>query len=139
MKAMGQTEELTEKGLDPEGLSFYLDFFRYGVPPHGGFGMGLSRMLMLLLHQPNLRGLPWWQEASSEVLPHLAPELADLLRDELGLKGSHLGCEHGVCGACTVLVDGKSTRACLMLAVQAESRTVETIEGLSDRDRKSVV
>jgi aspartyl-tRNA synthetase len=44
-----------ELGLDPEGLGFYLDFFRYGVPPHGGFGMGLSRVLMLLLHQSNLR------------------------------------------------------------------------------------
>jgi aspartyl-tRNA synthetase len=48
-------EQAREKGLDPEELGFYLDFFRYGVPPHGGFGMGLARVLMLLLHLPNLR------------------------------------------------------------------------------------
>ena len=58
--------------------------------------------------------------------------LADFLRVDLGLTGTHLGCEHGVCGACTVLVDGHSARACLMLAVQADGRTVDTIEGLSD-------
>ena len=52
--------------------------------------------------------------------------LADLLRHELGLTGTHLGCEHGVCGACTVLVDGQSARACLMLAVQAPGRAVTT-------------
>jgi aspartyl-tRNA synthetase len=48
-------EQARDKGLDPEELDFYLDFFRYGVPPHGGFGMGLSRVLMLMLHLPNLR------------------------------------------------------------------------------------
>jgi aspartyl/asparaginyl-tRNA synthetase len=48
-------EQAKQKGLDPEELDFYLDFFRYGVPPHGGFGMGLSRVLMLMLHLPNLR------------------------------------------------------------------------------------
>ena len=58
--------------------------------------------------------------------------LADFLRDELGLTGSHIGCEHGVCGACTVRVDGKIVRGCLMLAVQADGCRVETIEGLSD-------
>ena len=58
--------------------------------------------------------------------------LVDLLRDELGLTGSHLGCEHGVCGACQVMVDGRPVRGCLTLAVQAEGRQVETIEGLSD-------
>jgi carbon-monoxide dehydrogenase small subunit len=57
--------------------------------------------------------------------------LADFLREECGLTGTHLGCEHGVCGACTVLVDGEAIRACLMFAVQAESRSVTTIEGLS--------
>ncbi|MFI6741826.1 (2Fe-2S)-binding protein [Nonomuraea sp. NPDC050451] len=56
--------------------------------------------------------------------------LADLLRDRLGLTGTHLGCEHGVCGACSVLVDGRSVRACLMLAVQAEGRMITTVEGL---------
>jgi len=58
--------------------------------------------------------------------------LADFLREELGLTGSHLGCEHGVCGACTVRVDGEIVRGCLMLAVQANGCRVETIEGLSD-------
>jgi aerobic-type carbon monoxide dehydrogenase small subunit (CoxS/CutS family) len=57
--------------------------------------------------------------------------LADFLREGLGLTGTHLGCEHGVCGACTVLVDGRSTRSCLMFAAQATGRTVQTIEGLA--------
>ena len=56
--------------------------------------------------------------------------LADFLRDELQLTGTKLGCEHGVCGACTVLVDGAAVRSCLMLAVQAGGRDVETVEGL---------
>ncbi|KGF71281.1 hypothetical protein LL06_00345 [Hoeflea sp. BAL378] len=60
--------------------------------------------------------------------------LADFLRHSLGLKGTHLGCEHGVCGACTVLVDGASVRGCLMLAVQAEGAIVETVEGLAADD-----
>ena len=58
--------------------------------------------------------------------------LVDFLRDELGLTGSHIGCEHGACGACTLRVDGDIVRGCLMLAVQADGRRVETIEGLSD-------
>jgi aerobic-type carbon monoxide dehydrogenase small subunit (CoxS/CutS family) len=58
--------------------------------------------------------------------------LGDFLRQELELTGTHLGCEHGVCGACTVLVDGSAIRSCLMLAAQADGRNVETIEGLSD-------
>ncbi len=58
--------------------------------------------------------------------------LVDFLREEIGLTGTHIGCEHGVCGACTVRVDGKIVRGCLMLAVQADGRNVETIEGLSD-------
>ena len=57
--------------------------------------------------------------------------LADFLRHDLGLTGTHVGCEHGVCGACTVLVDGQSVRACLMLAVQAHGKAVTTIEGLA--------
>ena len=56
--------------------------------------------------------------------------LADFLRDHLGLTGTHLGCEHGVCGACTVLVDGRSARSCLMLAVQADGARFDTVEGL---------
>jgi aerobic-type carbon monoxide dehydrogenase small subunit (CoxS/CutS family) len=58
--------------------------------------------------------------------------LVDFLREELDLTGSHLGCEHGVCGACTVKVDGAIVRGCLVLAVQADGKSVETIEGLSE-------
>jgi carbon-monoxide dehydrogenase small subunit len=57
--------------------------------------------------------------------------LADFLRHELELTGTHLGCEHGVCGACTVLVDGRTARSCLMLAVQADGASVETVEGMA--------
>ena len=57
--------------------------------------------------------------------------LADFLRQELGLTGTHLGCEHGVCGSCTVLVDGASARSCLMLAAQATGTEITTIEGLA--------
>lgn len=60
--------------------------------------------------------------------------LADFLRHTLALTGTHVGCEHGVCGACTVLVDGVSARACLMLAVQADGAIVETVEGLATAD-----
>jgi aerobic-type carbon monoxide dehydrogenase small subunit (CoxS/CutS family) len=60
--------------------------------------------------------------------------LADFLRDELGLTGTHLGCEHGVCGACTILLDGRSVRSCLMLAVQAEGVELTTVEGLAPPD-----
>ena len=58
--------------------------------------------------------------------------LADFLREDLSLTGTHLGCEHGVCGACTVRVNGEIVRSCLMLAVQCDGAKVETIEGLSD-------
>lgn len=65
--------------------------------------------------------------------------LVDFLRQDLGLKGSHLGCEHGVCGACTVEVDGRIVRGCLTLAVQAQGCSVRTIEGLSqDGDVKDL-
>ena len=64
-----------------------------------------------------------------EVEPRLT--LADLLRDRLGLTGTHLGCEHGVCGACTVLIDGEAARSCLALAVQASGTDVITVEGLA--------
>ena len=57
--------------------------------------------------------------------------LADFLRGPLGLTGTHLGCEHGVCGACTILVDGQSARSCLMLAVQANGHEIATVEGLA--------
>jgi carbon-monoxide dehydrogenase small subunit len=58
--------------------------------------------------------------------------LADFLRHDLDLTGTHLGCEHGVCGACTVLVDGRAARSCLMLAAQADGKRIDTIEGLSE-------
>jgi aerobic-type carbon monoxide dehydrogenase small subunit (CoxS/CutS family) len=57
--------------------------------------------------------------------------LAEVVREELGLTGTHLGCEHGVCGACTVIVDGAIARSCLMLAVQADGATIETVESLA--------
>jgi aerobic carbon-monoxide dehydrogenase small subunit len=57
--------------------------------------------------------------------------LADFLRHQLGLTGTHLGCEHGVCGACTVLFDGEPARSCLMFAVQADGHAVDTVEGLA--------
>jgi len=72
------------------------------------------------------------RQVAVEVEPRLT--LADCLRHCLRLTGTHVGCEHGVCGACTVLVDGDAVRACLMLAVQAEGAKVVTIEGLSHDD-----
>ena len=60
--------------------------------------------------------------------------LADYLREDAGFTGVHLGCEHGVCGACTVMVDGRAVRSCLMFAVQADGAEVTTVEGLADED-----
>jgi len=65
--------------------------------------------------------------------------LIDFLREELGLTGSHVACEHGVCGACTVRVDGEIRRGCLTLAVQADGKTVDTVEGLSDSGELAVL
>jgi len=65
-----------------------------------------------------------------EALVEPRTTLADFLRGDLGLGGTHLGCEHGVCGACTILLEGRTVRACLMLAVQADGRRLTTIEGL---------
>ena len=65
--------------------------------------------------------------------------LADLLREDLGLTGTHVGCEHGVCGACTVLVDGRTARSCLLLAVQLEGADVTTVEGLTPPDGLSAL
>jgi carbon-monoxide dehydrogenase small subunit len=73
----------------------------------------------------------------AEVEPRLT--LADFLREECRLTGTHLGCEHGVCGACTVLLDGAAVRSCLVLAVQAAGRDVTTIEGLSPKEGLSDV
>ena len=69
-------------------------------------------------------------QVSRRVAPRV--HLVDFLREELGLTGSHVACEHGVCGACTLRVDGEIVRGCLMLAVQANGSRVETVEGLSD-------
>lgn len=62
--------------------------------------------------------------------------LADFIRRECGLTGTHLGCEHGVCGACTILLEGHTVRSCLMLAVQADGNTITTVEGLAEGDDK---
>jgi len=72
------------------------------------------------------------EEKEARVEPRLT--LADFLREECGFTGTHLGCEHGVCGACTVLVDGAAVRSCLMFAVQAGDAAVTTIEGISGPD-----
>jgi len=72
-----------------------------------------------------LNGLPISGRAEPRML------LSDFLRHELGMTGTHVGCEHGVCGACTVRIDGRTARACLTFAVQADGRTVETVEGLA--------
>ena len=63
--------------------------------------------------------------------------LADMLRHDLGYTGTHLGCEHGICGACTVLLDGQPVRACLVFGVQADGSEVRTVEGLADGDQLS--
>jgi carbon-monoxide dehydrogenase small subunit len=70
------------------------------------------------------------ERINTHVLPRLS--LADLLREHFGFTGTHVGCEQGLCGACTVRVDGETVRACLMLAIQAQGTRVQTIEGLSD-------
>ncbi len=61
--------------------------------------------------------------------------LVDAIRDDCGLTGTHIGCEHGVCGACTVLLGGEPVRSCLMFAVQADGREIRTVEGLADGDK----
>ena len=71
---------------------------------------------------------------SKEVPVRITP--ADFIRYELGLTGTHLGCEHGVCGACTILLDGRSARSCLMLAVQADGHEVLTVEGIAPSSDK---
>ena len=71
-------------------------------------------------------------EQNAKAEPRMS--LADFLRERLGLTGTHIGCEHGVCGACTVICDGIAVRSCLMFAVQAEKKEIKTIEGLADGD-----
>ena len=72
--------------------------------------------------------------AALETVVELRLTLVDFLRDQAGLTGTHVGCEHGVCGACSVLFDGAPIRSCLMFAVQADGHAVTTVEGLRDED-----
>ena len=65
--------------------------------------------------------------------------LVDAIREDCGQTGTHIGCEHGICGACTVIVDGEPVRSCLMLAVQAEGKKIRTVEGLADGDTLHVM
>ncbi|KSV81842.1 (2Fe-2S)-binding protein [Sinorhizobium sp. Sb3] len=74
----------------------------------------------------NVNGLSYTRSIEPRLL------LSDFLRQELGLTGTHVGCEHGVCGACTVILDGRSARSCLTLAVQTDGMQIETIEGQGD-------
>jgi carbon-monoxide dehydrogenase small subunit len=79
--------------------------------------------------------MPIWLHVNGERVDAQVPprlNLADFLREQLELTGTHVGCEHGVCGACTVRVNGEIVRSCLMLAVQVNEASIETIEGLSD-------
>jgi carbon-monoxide dehydrogenase small subunit len=75
------------------------------------------------------------QPVEADVAPRMT--LCDCLREHLNLTGTHAGCEHGVCGACTVIVDGRAVRSCLLLAVQAAGSTIVTVEGLADGDELS--
>jgi aerobic-type carbon monoxide dehydrogenase small subunit (CoxS/CutS family) len=75
--------------------------------------------------------------AMLEVLPRMT--LADALREKVRLTGTHLGCEHGICGACTVIVDGLAVRSCLMLAMQADGAEIATVEGLAPEDGLSAL
>ena len=72
------------------------------------------------------------ERISAEVEPRTS--LADFLRDDQRLTGTHLGCEHGICGACTIIVDGAPVRSCLMFGVQADGKEIRTVEGLADGD-----
>jgi aerobic-type carbon monoxide dehydrogenase small subunit (CoxS/CutS family) len=75
-----------------------------------------------------VNGNSWTRQVEARLL------LSDFLRHELGLTGTHVGCEHGVCGACTVLLDGLPVRSCLMFAVEAHGRRIETVEGLASKE-----
>ncbi|NMG76506.1 (2Fe-2S)-binding protein [Aromatoleum diolicum] len=75
-----------------------------------------------------VNGTPYVREVEARLT------LADFLRHELHLGGTHVGCEHGICGACTILIDGRSARSCLTLAVQADGASITTVEGLRNRE-----
>ena len=99
----------------------------------------MSELIRMFARQPQLVELRLNGKAVSG---YAEPRtlLTDFLRHELGATGTHVGCEHGVCGACTLRVDGKLARACLMLAVQVDGLDIETVEGLApDRDRLSTL
>jgi carbon-monoxide dehydrogenase small subunit len=76
----------------------------------------------------NINGLDY------EVQAEARRTLVDVIRDDCGLTGTHIGCEHGVCGACTIILDGEAVRSCLMFAVQANGRKIRTVEGLANGD-----
>src|SRR5215831_2716861 len=67
-----------------------------------------------------------------EVAAEARRTLVDVIRDDCGLTGTHIGCEHGVCGACTIILDGEAVRSCLMFAVQAQGKSIRTVEGLAN-------
>lgn len=81
--------------------------------------------------QVTINGTPYTHEVEPRLL------LADYIRQVVGLSGTHIGCEHGVCGACTILLDGQAVRSCIMLAVQADGHELTTVEGLA-QDEKSL-
>ncbi|MCW5878004.1 MAG: (2Fe-2S)-binding protein [Anaerolineales bacterium] len=81
--------------------------------------------------QVTINGTPYAHEVEPRLL------LADYIRQVVGLSGTHIGCEHGVCGACTILLDGQAVRSCIMLAVQADGHELTTVEGLA-QDEKSL-
>lgn len=81
--------------------------------------------------QVRINGTPYAHEVEPRLL------LADYIRQVVGLSGTHIGCEHGVCGACTILLDGQAVRSCIMLAVQADGHELTTVEGLA-QDEKSL-
>ena len=81
-----------------------------------------------MIVRTNVNGIPVEQQVEPRLL------LSDFLRHTLGLTGTHVGCEHGVCGACNVLLDGRSVRACLLFAVQVDGHAVTTVEGLGEPD-----
>jgi carbon-monoxide dehydrogenase small subunit len=90
--------------------------------------MGRSEPLTRRLVRLEVNGVP------RELEIDVRRSLGDVLREDLDLTGTHFGCEHGVCGACTVQVDGEAVRSCIMLAVQADGRSVSTIEGMAGPD-----
>src|SRR5207247_2099550 len=97
-----------------------------GGPCRAGAGPG-TEMCAVSEHRVSLSV----NDSAYDATVEARTSLADLLRDTLGLTGTHVACAHGVCGSCTVLLDGEPVRSCLLLAVQADGATVETIEGLA--------